>query len=270
MIISFASTVAAAAGLFRLVSLDSDRAVARRAVVAMSVFPTAFSLVAPYSEAPFLAFVIWSFVFAREGNWRAAGLLALFAGATRIYGALLFPALAVEYWLPRRRLGRDALWLLLALGGPLIYLGVNFVTFGDPLYFLSIQRDVFAVSTVAPWVAVPNLIVNVLNGPPTATWATVYVAPLLALIVMIAVTVWAAASRWSRPSYLVYAGLMLLSIVTLSWPISTPRYILAAFPIFIAAGHVAGRPSIGAPLLVGSTLLLGVCTTLFVTGRWAF
>ena len=83
----------------------------------MSIFPTAFTLVAPYSEAPFLAFTVWSFVAARQGGGRPLASLALLAGATRIQGAFILPALAVEYWLARRRVDRDASWLLLAAGG---------------------------------------------------------------------------------------------------------------------------------------------------------
>ena len=150
MLISFVATLSAAAGLYRLIRMDQTRPAARWGVLAMSAFPTAFTLVAPYSEALFLACTIWSFVAAREGRWPAAGLLALLAGATRIQGVFILPALLVEYWLAERRVGRDASWILLAAGGPLIYLGINAVTFGDPLYFLGVQRDVFKVTTVAP------------------------------------------------------------------------------------------------------------------------
>ena len=270
MIISFVATLAAAVGLHRLIRMDHPRPIARWGVLAMSIFPTAFTLVAPYSEAPFLAFTVWSFVAAREGRWPAAGLLALLAGATRIQGAFIFPALIVEYWLARRRVGRDASWLLLGAGGPLLYLAINAVTFGDPLYFIEVQRDVFRVSTVAPWTAIASAWNGVLAFAPSQYWVTVYLAPLVAIGLLTATTVWTLYGKGSRPSYAVYTGLTLLSFVTLSWPISVPRYLMGVFTIFIVAGGLGRRRWFGPPLFVASALLFGMCTTLFVSGHWAF
>ncbi len=271
MVISFISTLAAAIGLYRLVRFDADRESGRAAVLFMSLFPTAFTLIAPYSEAPFLAFTVWSFVMARQGRWPAAGLFALFAGATRIQGAFLLPALIVEYWLSKRRMDRAALApLLLAAGGPLIYLWINFATFGDPLYFIGIQNTVFHVSTAVPWVAIPNVVNSAIAFQPTEFWATVYFAPLAALVILLLVAIWTIFGRGSRPSYAVYTILSLLSFATLSWPISVPRYLMGVFPIFLAAGRIGRIPWLGPPVLAASTLLFGVCLTLFVIGHWAF
>jgi hypothetical protein len=270
MVISFVGTLAAAAGLYRLVRMDENRSTGRWAVLAMCLFPTAFTLVAPYSEGPFLAFTVWSFVAARERRWPAAGTLALLAGLTRIQGAFLLPALIVEYWLAERRAGRDATWLLLAAGGPLIYLAINYATFGDPLYFIEIQRTVFKVSTVAPWVAIANAWNGVMVLDPSRTWATVFLAPFVAMCVLAATTLWTIFSKASRPSYAVYTALTLLSFLTLSWPISVPRYLMGVFTIFIVAGRIGRTPSIGPPVFVASVLLLGLSTALFVTGHWAF
>lgn len=270
MLLSFAASVASAAGLYRLMRLDNGRQVSRLGVLSMSIFPTAFTLVAPYSEAIFLAFVIWSFLFARTGRWTAAGICALFAGLARLQGAFILPALAIEYWLSRRRVDRDAGWLLLGFGGPLIYLAINALTFGDPFYFLTIQRTVFAVTTTAPWTALANAYAGAMAVQPTEVWATVYLAPFVAYVVLGLTTVWTVLGKGSRPSYAVYTGLTFLSFATLSWPISVPRYLMGVFPIFMATGRLARRPWLGPPLLVASTLLFGICLTLFVIGHWAF
>jgi Gpi18-like mannosyltransferase len=270
MVISFVGTLAAAAGLYRLVRMDEARPVARWAVLAMSIFPTAFTLVAPYSEGPFLAFTVWSFVAARERRWGPAGIFAFLAGLTRIQGAFLLPALIVEYWLAERRVGRDASWLLLAAGGPLVYLAINYLTFGDPLFFLGIQRDVFKVSTVAPWNAIASVWNGVLVLEPSRIWATVYLAPFVAICALAATTIWTIVGKHSRPSYAVYTGLTLLSFLTLSWPISVPRYLMGVFTIFIAMGVLGRKPWLGPPLFVASVLLFALATALFVTNHWAF
>lgn len=270
MVVAFGATLASAAGLYRLMRLDHGRQTARLGVLAMSIFPTAFALVAPYSEAIFLAFAIWAFLFARTGRWSAAGVCALFAGLARLQGAFILPALAVEYWLSRRRVDRDAGWLLLGAGGPLIYLAINALTFGDPLYFLDIQKTVFQVSTTAPWTALANAYAGAMAVQPTEFWATVYLAPFAAYVVLALTTIWTVVGKGGRPSYAVYTGLTFLSFATLSWPISLPRYLMGVFPIFIVTGRLARLPWLGPPLIVASTLLFGICLTLFVIGHWAF
>ena len=270
MLVAFAATLGSAIGLYRLMRLDGGRQMARSGVLAMSIFPTAFTLVAPYSEAVFLAFAIWAFLFARTGRWSAAGICALFAGLARLQGAFILPALVIEYWLTKRRLDRDAGWLLLGLGGPLIYLAINAVTFGDPLFFVGIQKSVFQVSTAAPWTALANAYSGVTAVQPTEFWATVYLAPFASYIVLGLTLAWTILGKGGRASYAVYTGLTFLSFATLTWPISVPRYLMGVFPIFIATGRLARRPWLGPPLLVASTLLFGVCLTLFVIGHWAF
>jgi len=61
----------------------------------------------------------------------------------------------------------------------------------------------------------------------------------------------------------------LLSFASLSWPISVPRYILGVFPLFLMLGGLA-RSRFGTPIAVASVLVLGLFTTQFALGRWAF
>ena len=98
----------------------------------------------------------------------------------------------------------------------------------------------------------------------------VYVAPAIAFVVLAAVFGWTLVSRRSRTSYAVYTGLTLLSLAMLTWPISTPRYLLGVFPLFLAIAGPARRPEIGIPLLVGSVVLLLAFLAQFSIGGWAF
>ena len=110
MFISFVATVAAAWGLYALVLRDGgDRAMGRRAVLALTLFPTSFALAAPYAEALFLALSIGAVLAARVDRWAQAGVLGLLAALARLQGWLLGPVLLVEH-LDRRRFGRAMLW----------------------------------------------------------------------------------------------------------------------------------------------------------------
>jgi Gpi18-like mannosyltransferase len=271
MAMSFLATAVAAVGIYRLVRPGSGRVIARNTVLALNIFPTAYALVAPYSEATFIALMVWAFVAARDDRWGAAGILGMLAALTRLEGAFLLPALAVEYFVRRRgRIGRDALWLGLVTLGPLVFLGINAYAYGDPFFFLRVQRRVFGVYTVAPWQVLGPLVSSVLAGGSGETWVTVYVAPLVAFVVLGAVAVWSLRSRHSSLSYSVLTWLNVASLSTLSWPISVPRYLLDVFPVFVAGGSLGRRPGVGGALATVSVLLLAAFTTLFVMGHWAF
>jgi len=268
LLISAAATLVAAVGIYRLARLDGgSRPVARAAVLAVSLFPTSFALVPPYTEPVFIAFAVWAFLRARRADWVGAGILGLLAGLTRLPGVFILPALLLE--LRGQSRTPRMLGLLLIGLAPILYLGINWWAYGDPLFFLGVQQRVFFVHTVVPWATIGDLFGSAAKPGGDSAWATVYVAPLLALLLLGGVLAWTWVSRRGRPSYFVYVALSLLSFASLSWPISVPRYILGVFPLYLMFGGL-GRSRFGTPLAVASVLVLGLLTTQFVLGRWAF
>ncbi len=266
--ISVVASVAAAIALYRLGRLDgADRRVARGIVLAMNVFPTAFAFVPPYTEPLFLALAAWSALRARRADWVGAGVLGLLAALTRLPGVLLLPALLLE--LRGRPHSPRMLALALILVGPLVYAGINWLAYGDALFFIGVQRDVFRVETIPPWQALASLFAAASSPRTEPGWLTIYLAPLLALGLLAATVIWALLSPRGRLGYAVYAGLSLLVFASMSWPISVPRYILGVFPMFLMLGGLA-RSRIGAAVLVVASIFLGLLTTEFALGRWAF
>lgn len=269
MLISLVATIVAAIGLQRLVRLDGPEPLARWSIAAMLVFPTAYAFVAPYTEALFLACAVWAFVAVRRGNMALAGILGAAAALTRIQGVFLVPALGLEYLMVRRRLDRDVIWILAASLGFVVYLAVNLATFGDAFRFVSIQESTFVVHNQMPWLTLQELWTGATSGQPSESWVTIYLAPLASMILLAVVTVWALVSKHSRPSYALYTAISLVAFASLSWPISVPRYMLGVFPVFIALGSLYRSPT-GRAIAMGSLMLMGVFTTLFVMGHWAF
>lgn len=270
MTISFVATAAAAAGLYQLVRLDYGRTTARTAVLALNVFPTSYWLSASYTDALFLGFVVWTLLSGRRQQWQQAGVLALLAGATRLQGAFLVPALIAEYLVLHRRPGRPLAWFALGLLGLALYLGINLVVYGDPLFFVAIQRATFGLENVAPWTVIGNLVAGVTGATHDEQWVTLYVAPLAAYLILAAVTAWTVLQRPIRPSYAVYTALTLVTLLTLSWPISMPRYLLGVPMLFIGLALLGRRPGTGPAALVASILLMGAFLTLLAMGHWAF
>jgi hypothetical protein len=269
MLITLVATLVAGLGLYELVRFDSSARTARLAVLAMVLFPTAYTLIAPYAEALFLATATWAFVAARRNHMATAGILGALAAATRIQGAFLILALGSEYLTVRRRIDRDVFWILFVGSGTLIYLGINWYYFGSPLQFMQVQQDYFHVHNQLPWVTFENLLDAVFTADRNEFWVSNDLAVLGSFLLLAIVTLWASLSRHSRPSYAIYTFVCLVSFATLSFPVSVPRYLMAVFPIFIAMGSWA-RHAAGQAILLGSSLLLGMFMTLFLMYHWAF
>lgn len=269
MLISFVATLAAAFALYALVLHDGgDRPMARRAVSAMVLFPTSFALVAPYSEALYLALSIGAILAARLDRWAGAGLLGLFAALARVQGWLLGAVLLVEHF-ARHRLRPRMLWALAVGVGPLVYLAINQLAYGDPLFFMGQQADHFFHHFEPPWVVIGSLIDGVAS-PRRADWAILYLAPLASFILLAAVVYWSFLSDRSRPAYAAYALLSFLVLASVSWPISAPRYVGAIFPVFIALADLGRHRWLWVAAMGASGALLLFFTTLFVRGSWAF
>jgi hypothetical protein len=110
----------------------------------------------------------------------------------------------------------------------------------------------------------------VLTGDRSEQWATVYLAPLVAELGLAAVVVWTLRSWRKRPAEATYGLLTLISLSTLSWPISVPRYVLGVPAMFAGLAVLARRAPGGLAVLVLSAILFTVFLTLFVIGHWAF
>jgi len=135
LLVSNVSSVVAMVYLFKLAKLDFGDDVAKRSVIYLSVYPTAYFLCAVYTEGLFIALVTACFYYARIGKWSLAGFLGMLAALTRINGLLLLPALAVEYLSQRKwkmkNLDANLFWPSLTLVGFLIYLFINYVVTGE-------------------------------------------------------------------------------------------------------------------------------------------
>ena len=130
--------------LYDLTTREFSEPVARRAIVYIAIFPTAFFFFAPYSESLFLLLSLVAFREARLGRWAGAALAGALAALTRSLGIVLAPALIVMALEQRRD---DApLWpkLVAAVAvflGPLAYLGWWSVAHSDALAPIHAQAN---------------------------------------------------------------------------------------------------------------------------------
>ena len=225
--------------LYKLAKMDFNEKVALKAVLFLSIFPTAYFLSAPYTEGLFFALIISSLYYARISKWPIAGFLSFFAALTRLGGLLMLPVLLVEYlhqkgWKPRKT-DLNILWIFLVLAGFLIYLNINNQVTGNPFTFMVVER-VHWYNTLDPISGLTSAISWANSGIYPQSIILGY-APLVFAVFGL-VMVMEGFYRRLRPSHLTYLLLSWLLAISTSFWLSVPRYVMAMFPMFILLGDV--------------------------------
>ena len=267
--------VAAIVGLYRLVARDFDEHTARNTVLYLSVFPSAFFLFAPFTEALFLALAVWAIEAARRRAWGLAAIAALLAGFARTQGFLLALPLAWEAVCELRRRSetlRGAPWRSAA--GALVPLLVALAPFVGLLAF---TRYAEATTGTTPFEA-QRLWGSNYYPPWTvvqSSWDWIWArddpiqALNLALLLLFAALV-GVGLRWLPFTYSLYAAPQLLSFGLRLNPTpltSTSRYVLLLFPAFVVLALLWGRHRrLHTSWLIFSLLFLGLLTYHFLRG----
>ena len=257
--------------LYKLAKLEFNEGIAIKAVLFISIFPTAYFLSVPYTEGLFFALVISSIYYARLGKWQFAGLLSLFAALTRIAGLVLVAVLLVEYFHQKnwkaKKIDLKILWTLFALVGFLIYLNINNQVTGNPFTFMQIQAAHWS-NNFDPWTGLTSAYGWATNATYPSN-VTIGIAPIsfaLFGLLMVGIGIW----RRLRPTYLVYMFLSWGVAISTSWWISVPRYVMAMFPMFILFGLLSHKKAITITGMFLSGTLLCYFTIFFAQGWWAF
>jgi hypothetical protein len=268
LLVSFVASIAAGYCLQAMVRFDADDEEAVRGLWYFSLFPTAFFLAVPYSEALFMAAVLASFLAARRRHWLFSGVFGLLACATRLQGLALIPALLVEAVLAERRDAVKRAWpLILVPVGFVLYLVVNWLVLRDPLAWVGIQGEHWQHLPRLPWQTFLHSLERLLADPPGAYRTAVHEAVVVTTV--FAVLVLAAAARWLRLSYQVYAWSGILMLTGATFQISLPRYMLAVFPLFFVLARWGRRPALHHALLAASAIFMGGLFVMYAS-RWGF
>ena len=279
--------------LYRLVELDFGPRIAYRTAWFLSIFPTAFFFQAVYSESLFLMLSTACLLWSRQGRWRRAGLAGLLATLTRSTGFMLLVPMVIFYLEQRdwkwRRLDSDAASLLMIPEGLMVWMAYLSLGFGKPLLFASAQdnwRRVLAVPTWGLWRGILAAVQGarqLLSGqtrhvywPAPNSGSVMSMAGFnitnLGFTVVALLAIWHGLRRLP-PAYSAYA------IATIGYPLlfpsrfqplmSMPRFILAAFPIFISlALFTDRRPRWHAAISLIFIAMLVVVTARFAIFTW--
>jgi len=269
LLVSNVSSIIAMVYLFKLAKLDFGEDVAKRSVLYLSLYPTAYFLCAIYTEGLFLALVMSCFYYARRGRWMSAGFLGMLASLTRINGLILLPVLVAEYLSQKewsfRKLDFNLFCSWLPFAGFLIYLTINFTVTGDFFTFLEIQRTHWH-QRLNPLSGLKEALSWAINAPFYENITVGYAQIIFANLGLLGVI---GCFLRLRPSYSIYMLLTWMISVSTSFWLSIPRFTLTMFPLFILLGLI-GHQKFNYIAIPISSSSLGFFTILFSLGEWAF
>jgi hypothetical protein len=280
LVIAFIATVVSCAFLYELAEESLGEGTGPRAVLYLVLFPTALFLVAPYSEALFLAGGVGAFLFARRGRWVLSGIAAAIAVGTRVAGVFVLIGLVVEFLRGRRFSPRDirraGAGLAIAILPLLAYGAYLWRTQGSPVYFLTAERLGWQrtfVGPVASFTKTWGRLVGRHQIFPSLPWAVhdtlIWAGELTGAALCVTVTVWCILRReWG---WAAFVGTTTLALITSTGYLSIPRMLLSLFPVTLFFADVTrGRPKLHVGLLASFTVALCVGTILFTQNIWFY
>jgi len=255
--------------LYRLASLDLSEDRVRRALLYVSIYPTAFFLLCGYTESLFLALTLGAFLAARRGRWWPCAALASLAALTRGPGVLLVLPLAYEFWQQRGiRITREnipALGLLAIPAAFLLFQAYLRYVLGLPTT-AQINTEHWGIEWALPW---ESLWASVkLHVAGKATFIDNFDLFSLVLFAVTTVVAW----RRLRRSYAVYmAALLILYLTRLpaAFPLmSMSRFVLPLFPCFLVLARWGENRYLNWALVIPSAILLSFFAFQFT--HWQF
>ena len=248
LLVSNAAFFLALLGVHRFASTLAGQRTADRAMWLIAWFPFSFFLSAAYSDALYFCLAVWAFVYARNRRWLLASALAAGAAMTRIPGALVAAAVALEYV---RQEGMNARSLTRAVApaailaiAPLVIAGYFWSQFGHPLAFLQARQAGWGRAT-GPVATMARDVNEFFSGPAldcgsirdcfarfdlTRHLLGVWYASLIPI--SLALVLGSAPLVGASPTFWVVASVLMAMTNGLD---GTGRFTVVLFPVFIAA-----------------------------------
>ncbi len=282
LILGVLACLAALVMVHRLTAEIAGPDLARRTAFYLLAFPTGFYLAAAYNESLFIALALGSMYCMRRQRWWLAAVLAGFASATRLAGALLVIAFLYEYLRQRefrpRRIRWDVCWVLLAPSGIVLYALYCWRALGDPLYFEKMQVNWFHGSFQPPWttlIQVAQLIAQthpLLGGDSVRNIANLTTAVGVLILLLVALD-----RQWGlgkEQAYLVIfsAGVILMPLVNpirAVYPLSSMwRFALECTPVFMVLAKMGRNARFDRVYTMAALALQGVMILTFLQNQF--
>ena len=274
IIVSNISFLLALYFLYRICEVEKDREIAEKTVWYQALYPGSLFLLAPYTEALFLALATGSFLAARTRRWWLAGIAGAFLGATRNLGVLIFIPLVIEFIRQRREekpvAWKNAPWLLVVPLGIISVMAFHAKLTGDPLALVHNQQGwsrTFMLPWKTVWLGIKQAVDLTLQYP-----GGLYIMEAVVVLGVLILGVTAffkiplpyTVFIWLNilpPLFAPYRGRMLMSCI---------RFAAVLFPIFMVIALLTRSKMADQAVKIAFAAFWGISISLYVTSQGMF
>ncbi len=279
-VISNAALLGALFVLYQIAVDAGGEKVARRTLLYLCLFPTAFYFFAVYNESLFILLSAGTFLAMRRQHWWLAGILGLLASLARSAGVLLVIPYIIELWQSRESIMASRQKLLLRIvpivlipTGTLLYALYGWHISGNFFDFVNVQSH-WGRHTSWPWRGIFQAFVDLFWNQPFGSFNEAHIIlDLTATLSFIALNIigW----RKLRLSYSVWVAVLLIYILLSPGTdktdvlLSNQRFVLEMFPAFITMAMLGIKyPRLHQVFMIVFPTLLATLSVLFIMNRW--
>lgn len=263
--------------MYKLVSMDYSKSIAKNSIIFLSVSPFAFFFGCVMTESTFFLIIISAFIAIRKHNYILTGILGIIAALTRSVGVLMIIPAAIEWIhdaqpiaLIKTKKTKElslsickVLPILMMPIGTLIYLFINYKVTGDPFIFLQYQKDHWSQGLQFFGKTI-KLLSGYTFGDDLYSAVTIFTPGLISVFIAIILTTYGV--RRTRPIYIAFLLFYIAYNAGATWPLSICRYIMCSFPAYwILAEFTERHKQAKIPIIVTMAVLFGIYLAGYIT-----
>jgi len=261
LLISLLCASASCALVYDLSYMHYGRRTAQRSAAYFLLSPLSVFLCCAYTESLFICLTLLTVWMLRRGRRWGAAVCGFLSAFTRMPGVIAAGLLLIDLLgrLSKKQAGMRgvlccAAQMLLVFGGLFLYWGVNWVVTGDPMTYLTYQKENWFQQPGSFWDSTANTVHYFFTTVGDGDWLYTWGFQLLCMLIMYLLL---AFGQHRIPFDLAaYSFVYVAIVLSPTWLLSAPRYLyaLCALPMLLARQRI-GRIGHGI-LLAGSAVML--------------
>lgn len=258
---------------YKLLLLGYSKEIATKAIILISLFPTALFFSVAYPEG--LLFLLFSLAcyFARKHNFYAAGIFGGLATLTRPFGFLTFIILFLNWYKsPKKKLEEVTFLVSCFILSTGIYLLINYALWGDPFAFQTFLSTTWHKSFDFPW---NGVWASWQRGLYTPEWGDykIYTGfaeaiPSTLAWVFVGLGFWRKTKITTETALYLFASVLLFT--STGFILSAPRYLLSIPPFFVILAKIFKNNLLFFIWCGISAVVMIQFAIFFAHGQWAF
>jgi len=260
LVISLLCGSAACALVYDLSYLHFGRRTAMRSAAYFLLSPLSVFLCCAYTEALFICLTLLAVCLLRRGHPWLSALCGFLSAFTRMPGVIVAGLLIIDLLgrIPKKEVNlRAALaclsQVMIVFGGLFLYWGVNWMVTGDPMTYLTYQRENWFQAPGSFWNSTANTVHYFLTTVGEGDWLYTWGFQLLCMLIIYILMAFGA--QRLPFDLAAYSFVYVAVVLSPTWLLSAPRYLyaLCALPMLLARQRI-GR--IGHALMLGGSAVM--------------